>query len=514
MALQPDGDEFNRHNVLAPERGIFNNDASSMSQTVSPAVSGTTAASPRPVSDRLMSIDALRGFDMFWIIGADALVYALKRMADAARAGLPKDAPESLGYKIMKFFATQLDHVEWAGFHFYDLIFPLFVFIMGVSSVFSLTKQIEKGGRHDAMKRLMRRFVLMFVVAILYSGGFRNGWPDMRLLGVLNRIALCYLFGGLIFIFCRPKAIVGIAVALLVGYWGLMAFMPIRDIQLSTGNLRTLAEKSGDEKTAALFKKSENYSTIRNSEAWAAAQRMYFATSNTTTGIQLVRAAQVERQHVQGEPGAGESEIGVYKPGYNFANHMDFEYLPGKKWETYWDPEGIVSTLPAIVSCLFGIFAGLLLRSVNFCDKWKLIYLFSFGAAGVLLGFLWSTPWVGALEFPVIKKIWSSSFVLVAGGYSAILLGLFYFIVDVKKFHGWCQPFVWMGMNSITIYLASNLLGGFRNVAQRFVGGDVKIFFDDHIIKGFGDMVVAVFGLFLAFLFVNFLYRKKIFLRL
>ena len=488
-----------------------------MSNTASPAVSGNpVSTTSRPVTERLMSVDALRGFDMFWIIGADALVYAFKRMADAARAGLPKDAPESIGYKITKFFATQLDHVEWAGFHFYDLIFPLFVFIMGVSLVFSLTKQIEKGGRHDAMKRLIRRFLLMFTVAILYSGGFRNGWPDMRLLGVLNRIALCYLFGGLIFIFFRPKAIVGIAAAFLIGYWSLLAFVPIRNIQLTTTNLRSMAEAKGDAATAELFKKSDNFSTVKNSEAWAAADKMYHETTEKVTGIQLVREANEQRSKAKGagETGDVTEEISGYKPGYNLANHFDFQYLPGKKWDIYWDPEGIVSTLPAIVSCLFGIFAGLLLKSVHFCDKWKLIYLFSFGAAGVLLGFLWASPFVGVMEFPVIKKIWSSSFVLVAGGFSAILLGAFYFIVDVKKFHGWCQPFVWMGMNSITIYLASNLIGGFRSVAQRFVGGDVRIFFDDHILKGFGDMVVAVFGLLLAFWFVNFLYRKKIFLRL
>ncbi|MDB6024031.1 MAG: hypothetical protein JWM68_254 [Verrucomicrobiales bacterium] len=483
---------------------------------VPPTIKTATPAQSRPFTERLMSVDALRGFDMFWIIGADALVYAFKRMAEASRAGLPKDAPESVGYKITKFFATQLDHVEWAGFHFYDMIFPLFVFITGVSLVFSLTKQLEKGGKRDAIKRLVIRFVLMFVVALLYSGGFRNGWPDMRLLGVLNRIALCYLFGGLIFIFFRPKAIVGIAAAFLMGYWALLAFVPIRAIELETFNLRKIAESNGDAKAVALFKESKNFSTIRESEAWATAQKMYNETPKTVTGLQLVREARDARSQAKAAGSTNDlvAEFPVYKPGYNLANHMDFQYLPGKKWETYWDPEGIVSTLPAIVTCLFGIFAGLLLRSANFCDKWKLIYLFSFGAAGVLIGFLWGSSLVGVLEFPVIKKIWSSSFVLVAGGFSAMLLGLFYFIVDVKKFNGWCQPFVWMGMNSITIYLTSNLIGGFRPLAQRFVGGDVKAFFDDHAMKGSGDMVVAVLGLILAFWFVRFLFKNRIFLRL
>jgi predicted acyltransferase len=104
--------------------------------------------------------------------------------------------------------------------------------------------------------------------------------------------------------------------------------------------------------------------------------------------------------------------------------------------------------------------------------------------------------------------------VLVAGGYSAILLGVFYLIVDVWQTRAWCQPFVWMGMNSITIYLASNVLGGFRRLAGRFAGGDVKMFFDNAVAKGVGDMVISVVGLLLAFWVVHFLYKRKIFLRL
>ena len=100
-----------------------------------------------------------------------------------------------------------------------------------------------------------------------------------------------------------------------------------------------------------------------------------------------------------------------------------------------------------------------------------------------MLGWLWN------YQFPVIKKVWTSSYVLVAGGYSAILLGVFYLIVDVWQARAWCQPFVWMGMNSITVYLASNMLGGFRELARRFAGGDVRVFLDAHVAKGCGDMV-------------------------
>ena len=92
----------------------------------------------------------------------------------------------------------RLQHAPWAGFHFYDLIFPLFVFIVGVSLVFSLTKTVASGGRAEALKRVFQRGILLFVIGIFYSGGFTNTWPDMRLMGVLNRIALAYFFAGLV----------------------------------------------------------------------------------------------------------------------------------------------------------------------------------------------------------------------------------------------------------------------------------------------------------------------------
>src|SRR6266496_495315 len=99
-----------------------------------------TVASPK-AQQRLMSIDALRGFDMFWIIGANAIVYALNRMSQTAP---------------IRFLGDQLEHADWAGFHFYDLIFPLFVFLVGISLVFSLTKTIEIAGRAEALKRVFR----------------------------------------------------------------------------------------------------------------------------------------------------------------------------------------------------------------------------------------------------------------------------------------------------------------------------------------------------------------------
>jgi predicted acyltransferase len=413
--------------------------------------SASAAAAP---SQRLMSLDALRGFDMFWIIGAEDLVSALDNMAH------PKG--ESAGFSITGFLAGQLKHCDWAGFHFEDLIFPLFVFMVGVSLVFSLTKTIRVEGRAVAVKRIFRRGILLFLLGLFYSGGFSGNWPDMRLMGVLNRIALCYFFAGLIFCFCNVRAMIAICLGLLLGYWALLTFVPIRDIQLEKPVLEKLAkDRDVPFDPSALF----------------------YATTNRVTGH--------------------------FGHGFNLASHFDFQYLPGRKYDTYFDPEGYLSTFPAIVSCLLGVFAGLLLANPAFTDKQKVVWFIVIGLVVFNLGWVWN------MQFPVIKKIWTSSFVLVAGGASSVLLGVFYLIVDVWKFQKWCQPFVWMGMNSITIYMTVNILGkgGFGRLSSRLVGGDIHDFCNNHW-AGSGDMAVAIVGLLLAFWLVHFLYRKKVFLRL
>ncbi len=412
-----------------------------------PAVSAERRNDPGAAeSRRLMSLDALRGFDMFWILGADSFVYALH---------------ETSHNPVTKFLATQLDHAEWAGFHFYDLIFPLFVFMMGVSTVFSLEKIIAREGRAAAVKRVLRRGLLLFAVALIYSGGFTNPWPDMRLMGVLNRIALCYTFGGLLFVFCNRRVMVAAAVALLLGYWALLELVPFPDVRPTPGGDSVITKEAGFNKVEQLNMASTN----------------------------LLR--------------------GSYIQGVNLTDYLDQKFLPGRKYDGTYDPEGYLSTLPAFVTGLLGIFTGLFLRNKSVPDANKVIYLIGAGAASAAVGWLWG------LEMPVIKKIWTSSYVLVAGGYSAMLLGLFYWIVEVKRWQAWCQPFVWIGMNPITLYLTSNFLGGlgFHKLATRLAGGPVKSFFDTHVAAGCGELIISGIGVALFIWFAYFLYRRKIFLR-
>jgi predicted acyltransferase len=360
-------------------------------------------------SGRLMSLDALRGFDMFWIVGAEEIVHALRKISEA---GVPR------------FLAAQMSHKDWAGFAFYDLIFPMFVFIVGVSLVFSLGKLIEKEGRASACKRLLQRAAMLYILGIFYYGGFGTPFEKIRLLGVLQRIALCYLFAGLVFCFFKTRGRIVVCLSLLLGYWALMTFVPVPEV------------------------------------------------------------------------GAGN-----FVEGKNLANYVDKQYLPLRKWDGDHDPEGLLSTLPAIAGCLLGVFAGGILKNGSIPAAKKTVYLLAGGVILLALGWTWN------LQFPVIKKLWTSSFVLVSGGYSCLLLAAFYQVVDVWKWQSWAQPFVWIGMNPITIYMAHNLVD-FNAVAQRFVGGDLNRYFGVY-----GPMVVACAVSLLTFWFCWFLYRRKIFLR-
>jgi len=370
---------------------------------------GTANGAPTsPTPQRLTSLDALRGFDMFWIIGADALVHALHRASEA---------------RPIRFVAGQMEHVAWEGFRFYDLIFPLFVFIVGVSLVFSLGRLIEQKGRVAAIQRVVRRAVLLYLLGIFYYGGFATPFERIRLLGVLQRIALCYLFAGLTFCWLGNRGRVVVAVSLLVGYWALMTFVPV--------------------------------------------------------------------------PGVG---AGGFAPGQNLANWIDQHYLPLRKWDGAYDPEGLLSTLPAIATCLLGVFAGTVLQKRGIGESQKAAL---FALAGVVLA---AAGWAWGIQFPVIKKIWTSSYVLVAGGYSLLLLAAFHWIVEVRGWRAWAQPFVWIGMNPITIYLLNQIVD-LEAVARRFVGLPSKWF-------GRGDeLVVAIAAMAINFALCRFLYRRKIFLR-
>ncbi len=381
---------------------------------------------------------------MFWIIGADTILSSLRRFDDNP---------------VTRFLANQFDHKDWEGFAFYDLIFPLFVFIVGISLVLSLSRTISTEGRLAALKRVARRGLLLYLLGVFYYGGLSKDWGDIRWLGVLQRIALCYFFAALIYCLVKPRTLAAICGGLLVGYWALMALVPFPDVRPTPGGDLVICRETGFTNVAQL---------------------------NLESSVML---------------------RGSYLKGVNLAHYVDQKYLPGYKWDGTWDPEGLLSTIPAIGTCLLGVLVGLLIRSGQFTDQRKIQVLLAAGLVAVLLGWLWH--W----QFPVIKKIWTSSYVLVAAGYSAWLFAAFYWVIEVRGWQRWAMPFVWIGMNPITVYLANNLVN-FDRVADRLAGGSVRVFLNTSVVSGLGDLVLALTSLGLAVLFCRYLYQRKIFIRL
>ncbi len=165
-------------------------------------------------SRRLMSLDALRGFDMFWIIGGEGIVHSLAELT---------------GWGVAIWASTQLRHVEWDGFVFYDMIFPLFLFIAGVAMPFSLTKRVERGeDTKKLMLHVVRRGLILVALGIVYNNGlFQVSFADTRFPSVLGRIGLAYMFAGLIVLNTKLRGQVMWFIGLLLGYWAAMKLIPV-----------------------------------------------------------------------------------------------------------------------------------------------------------------------------------------------------------------------------------------------------------------------------------------------
>jgi len=369
---------------------------------------------------RINSVDALRGLNMFWIMGFDGAMVAVAQMSEG-KGPLLRAAGGFLG--------AQFQHVAWEGLRFYDLIFPLFIFLAGVSIVLSLPRLVEREGRAKAHLRVLIRSLALYVLGLIAYGGISGHFGDIRLLGVLQRIAICYFFTALMFLNFNLRGLIAALIVLLVGYWALLTFVPV--------------------------------------------------------------------------PGVGTVS---YAADANLANWIDYNYLPGRLWDVTRDPEGMLSTLPAIGTCLFGVFAGLLLRDDRLSEQQKTVRLIGGGCLLLLVGYLW------ALQFPVIKAIWTSSFVLVTAGYCAIMLALMHQIIDVWQWRRWATVFLWVGANALALYFLNDIIN-FWAIAARLVGGDFANLLDRVIARGAGGFVTNLTALILAVMLAGYLYRHKIFIR-
>lgn len=348
---------------------------------------------------------------MLWISGGELVITALRDLT---------------GWPVFHWASGQLEHVPWEGFHFYDLIFPLFLFISGVTIPFAAARQRARGGGMKSLTiRFVRRALLLVLLGMVYNGLLNFDWANLRCASVLGRIGLAYFFAALIVTRTGVRTQAIWTAGLLLGYWAAMMLIPV--------------------------------------------------------------------------PGIG---AGVITPEGTLQGYVDRLLLPGKFYFATYDPEGILSTIPAISTALLGALAGHCLLDARMNGKRKALVLFLGGIVCLALGSLWG------LWFPVIKNIWSSSFVLVAGGWSLVLLSGFYLVMDVWGWKKWAFVFVLIGMNPLTIYLTQAGMINYESTAAYFFNGALHYFSDP-----LRALLWALCLLSTKILFLYFLYRKRLFLR-
>ena len=360
---------------------------------------------------RLYSLDALRGFDMFWIMGGEEIFHSLAEITKSP---------------VMAAISEQLTHPEWHGFHFYDLIFPLFLFLAGVATPFSLGKELEKGkSREQILVRVIKRGLILVLLGVIYNNHLvLKPISEIRFGSVLGRIGLAYMFANIIYLYTTQRGQIIWFCSLLVGYWFLLLF-------------------------------------------------------NAAPGF----------------------ERGDLTMEGNFVSYLDRLIMPGKLYLTIHDPEGLISTIPAIGTGLLGIYAGNLLKNSPLTPQQKSLRLLMLGVAFIVLGQIWN------LVFPINKNLWTSSFVLHVGGLSLLLLALFFYVIDVRGIKRWAFFFSVIGMNSILIYMSDQFIR-WRYTTEAFFK-----WFIDLVGEPYNVLVFVLCLILIKWLFLYVLYKKNIFLR-
>lgn len=368
---------------------------------------------PSIVTDRLYSLDALRGFDMFWIIGAEGIFHKLSEITKSP-----------FWYTL----SNQFHHPTWNGFTFYDLIFPLFLFLAGVATPFSIGKQIEKGkSKKGLLYRIIKRGLVLVLLGIVYNNGLEIiPLGEIRFGSVLSRIGLGYMFANIIYLYTKERGQIIWFSTLLVGYWLLLVFgsapgYPMGDLTMEG----------------------------------------------------------------------------------NFASYLDSLIMPGRLlYPAMHDPEGLVSTIPAISTALLGIFAGTILKNTSLGQQKKTaLKLMVIGITLIISAQIWN------LVFPINKNLWSSSFTLQCGGISMLLMAIFYYIIDILGHKKWAFFFKVIGMNSILIYMAGKFIDWQHTTSAIFQ------WLNQLIGEPYNAVVMVFCGLAVQWGFLYFLYKKKFFLR-
>lgn len=363
-------------------------------------------------TQRLASIDALRGFDMLMIAGAGSFLALL-----GGKTGLAwVDA-----------IAAQFEHPAWNGFTFYDLIFPLFLFISGVSLAFSLSSAQAKGVENRLLyRKSFKRMLILIGLGILYKNApvpfFEPA--QIRFVSVLGRIGFAGFITTLLYLNYSPRGRIGWIAGILLVYYAALYLVPV--------------------------------------------------------------------------PGYGMGDLSFEG---NLVGWFDRTFLPGRLHQKTYDELGLLTQLPALCLTMLGAFGGDILRKKE-TDSWeKLRMLALLGVGGIAVGLLWS------LHFPINKHLWTSSFILMTGGMSFLLLGLFYLLIDVWGYQKWAFFFQVIGLNSLAIYLGYHFIS-FGSTSRLLFEGIYR-----YTPEPWHEVWQALGALALVWLFLHFLYRNRLFLK-
>jgi predicted acyltransferase len=332
-----------------------------------------------------------------------------------------------------------LEHSSWDGCTPADLVFPFFLFILGVSLVFSLTSCLERGMlKGKIVTKILKRTLIIFFLGLVLNGFPHYNLSTIRIPGVLQRIAVCYCIVSLIFLTTRLRMQILITASLLIGYWMIMTLIPI--------------------------------------------------------------------------PGFGADDLS--KAG-NLAAYIDRIAFLGHTYRPEYDPEGILSTLPAIATTLLGCLTGAGLLS-KYPARTKLLGIYALGLFALISGGGWG------MWFPINKALWTSSFVLWTGGLALCLFGLCYWLIEIKQYRAWSKPFEIFGTNALLAYFMHILLLKIENLVhiQNALGTthNLRLVISENLFGWASEqnasLLYAVGYLLFWLLILTVLYRRRIFIRI
>jgi predicted acyltransferase len=385
------------------------------------AGTGTGSAPPSNAANRLMSLDVFRGATI-------AAMILVNDAGDGASTYWP------------------LRHSHWNGWTPTDLVFPFFVFIVGVAMAFSFRSRQSHGEtRGKLFLHVLWRGVVLFALG-LFVNGFPNHFhpSSLRIYGVLQRIALCYVITSVLALWTGRRTQIAVAAACVIGYWIVMRYLPVPGFGVPTRDIPLLDPD-------------------RNMVAW-----------------------------------------------------LDRKLLWGHLYERVRDPEGLLSTVPAVATCVVGLLTGSWLRSYRSVAT-KLAGMVACGLVLLTAGKIWN------IWFPINKKLWTSSYVLFTAGLALLCLAVCYWVLDIRQWRGrWTKPFLVFGMNAIAAYVLSEAIADLLD-NMRLTAADGQILSWQEVIyerlfeplasPANASLLYAIAYVVVCWAVMWVLYRKKIFLK-